>query len=164
MAMIKVVNNFYYNYDTDVKKVLNYVFLSNDVVGNYISTHLIYNAGIPSIIQQMKLTATQLGKNKGRVIQHLIISFDDYYEDFVDAAYAYAIVARFLRSAFSPFQWTFAIHQNSKGNLHAHVIINNVNLQTGEKINTYNNAMEILCQELLFASLGDIKKCFFTYG
>lgn len=164
MAMIKVVNNAYYDYDTDVQNVLNYVLTSKDVVGNYISSHLVYNIGIPSVVQQMKLTATQLGKNKGRVIQHLIISFDDYYESFVDDSFAYEIVSRFMRSAFGSFQWIFGIHRNSKGNLHAHAIINNVNLQTGKKINTYNDTMEILCQELLFASLGNLKKCFHSYG
>lgn len=164
MAMIKVVNNAYYDYDTDVQNVLNYVLTSKDVVGNYISSHLVYNIGIPGIVQQMKLAATQLGKNRGRVIQHLIISFDDFYESFVDDSYAYEIVSQFMRSAFGSFQWIFAIHRNEKENLHAHAIINNVNLQTGEKIDTYNESMELLCQELLFASRGDIKKCFYTYG
>ena len=164
MAMLKIVNNTYYNYDTDVFNVLNYVLSSKDVVANYTSSHMLYNVGIPGIVQQMKLAATQLGKNKGRVIQHLIISFDDFYESFIDDSYAYKIVSRFMMSAFGSFQWIFTIHRNEKENLHAHAIINNVNLQTGEKIDTYNESMELLCQELLFASRGDIKKCFHTYG
>lgn len=164
MAMLKIVNNSYFNYDTDVYNVINYVLSSKDVVGNYTSSHLLYNVGIPGIVQQMKLAATQLGKNKGRVIQHLIISFDDFYESFIDDSYAYKIVSRFMMSAFGSFQWIFTIHRNEKENLHAHAIINNVNLQTGEKIDTYNESMEVLCQELLFASLGNIKKCFHTYG
>lgn len=164
MAMIKVVNNTYYHYNTDVKNVLNYVLTSKDLVRNHICSHLLYNVSVSALVRQMKLTATQLGKNKGRVIQHLIISFDNYYEDFVDASYAYEIILTFLRNAFGTYQWIFAIHRNENENLHGHVIINNVNLQTGKKIDTYNESMELLCQELFFASLGNIKKCFYTYG
>lgn len=108
-----------------LEKAINYILnpeksSPNLIFGNGISTN--------TPCEDMETVQALFGKNTGRRYIHYIISFDE------DVSEEMALqVAEEAASYFSDeFQYILAIHTNTRNN-HAHVIVNAVNIRTGNK-------------------------------
>lgn len=77
-----------------------------------------------------------LGKNFGRKYLHLILSFDVG----VSPEVAYTVTDECTEFFSEQFQYIFAIHKNTE-NVHAHIIISAVNIQTGKKFSQSRSEM-----------------------
>lgn len=108
-----------------LKQAINYILnpekvSSNFILGNGISTR--------TPCEDMETVQALFGKNTGRRYIHYIISFDK------DVSEEMALeVAEEAASYFADdFQYLLSVHTNTENN-HAHVIVNAVNIRTGNK-------------------------------
>lgn len=124
MPIIKFANGK--NCGTDalkngIKYILNPQKTSHD---------LIYGNGIDldSPYEDMHTVQTLLRKNTGRRYIHYIISFDTG----VSAKTAYKVSTKCANYFSEDYQYVLAVHTNTP-NIHAHIIMNAVNIRTGKK-------------------------------
>lgn len=86
--------------------------------------------------QDMETVAFLLDKNWGRRYIHLILSFDEG----VLPEQAYSVTNACTEYFAKSYQYVFAIHTNTE-NIHAHVLINAVNIRTGHKFSQSRSEM-----------------------
>lgn len=86
--------------------------------------------------QDMETIQALLGKNLGRRYIHLVISFDKG----VSEQLAYKVAEECAAYYSNEYQFVFALHTNTE-NLHAHIILNAVNVRTGKKFSQSRSEM-----------------------
>ena len=77
-----------------------------------------------------------LGQDEGRRYIHYILSFDKGVN--IDDAYS---VCKEAASYYGDYQYLLAVHQNTR-NLHMHVILSAVNVQTGKKFSQSKGGLQ----------------------
>lgn len=128
MAVFKIVNKPYFDPE-DIFREIRYIYNPEKCIYknsiNLISTD-------PYIIRnQFLYVKSYYGKQGGKQLEHFILSLDTEWEGKdvgVDSLITF--IALFL-SEFRDYQMACAIHK-SRTNLHAHFIMNSVNMQNGQ--------------------------------
>lgn len=158
MAIVKVINNQYYDYST-VQKVVSYVWDEAKVLNGLIASNLLYCDSVAGITEQMKDVAQELGMDKGRLIQHIVVSYDPFYENWVSPEMAFSHLRLCLKVYCPHFQWLAVVH-NDKEQFDMHIVINNVDLVTGKKFATDYETLCELCFGFQCISIGGRNVCF----
>lgn len=83
---------------------------------------------VKSAYQDMNTLQSLYRKNDGRRYMHYIISFDKG----IPAVKAYHVASECASYFAGDYQYIMAVHTNTS-NIHAHVILNSVNVRTGKK-------------------------------
>lgn len=120
-----------YKREKDIDRVVKYV--CKDKGSGKISLDYVGGNGVSVIdykkaIRDIKRFQKKMGKETGRRLYHLIISFA--YEK--NPQIVYEVVERICDSFFFNYQYIFNVHTDS-GNLHAHICIGSVGIRAPHK-------------------------------
>ena len=106
---------------------------------------------LASPYEDMKTVQSLLRKTTGRRYIHYIISFDFN----VNANMAYIVSTKCAEYFANEYQYILAIHTNTP-NMHAHIIMNSVNIRTGKKFSQ--------SQSQLFKFRDYVNQCLMEHG
>ncbi len=125
MAILKAIGNTGKS-KSSLRNVINYVGKKAEV------THgILCSNDYKKIYEQFNQTKDFYGKNEGRQYKHYVISFDD--KDNIKKDQALKISKDFIENNLKGYEGFIAIHNDK--NLHSHIVINSVSLETGKKYN-----------------------------
>ena len=139
MAIIKAVTG---KNRASLARIINYIMKTEKTEHKLIEG--INCEGSTNCIQQMNMTKTMYKKEGGRQYKHYVLSFhpDDFKDEqgnrYPDAAQrAHEIVMEFihdplLQKHLEGYEVAIATHED-RDHLHAHIVINSVNMETGYK-------------------------------
>lgn len=139
MAIVKAVKG---KNRASLARIINYIMKTEKTEHKLIEG--INCEGSTNCIQQMKMTKAMYKKEGGRQYKHYVLSFhpDDFKDEkgnrYPDAAQrAHEIVMEFihdplLQKHLDGFEVAIATHED-RDHLHAHIVINSVNMETGYK-------------------------------
>ena len=140
MANLIIVNQKYDDIHV-YGRLLNYILNPEKVLSGCIGSQFIYNNGIMGMACQMKDTAQYYGADTGRLLSHMVVSFDSAEEGWIDCWKALHIVAMAVCRCFSG-QVVLAAHENTE-HIHVHIILSNVEIHSGKKINL-NKSLQVM--------------------
>ena len=125
MAILKAIGNTGKS-KSSLRNVINYVGKKAEVTQGILCSN-----DYEKIYEQFNQTKDFYGKNEGRQYKHYVISFDD--EDNITKDQALKISKDFIENNLKGYEGFIAIHDDK--NLHSHIVINSVSLETGKKYN-----------------------------
>lgn len=108
-----------------LERGINYILDSEKTSSEYITSN---GVGKTSAVEDMKTVQQLLGKDTGRRYIHFVISFDAG----VSSQLAFTVASESAEYFSDDYQYILSVHNNTK-NVHAHVILNAVNVHTGKK-------------------------------
>ena len=125
MAILKAIGNTGKS-KSSLRNVINYVGKKAEVTQGILCSN-----EYEKIYEQFNQTKDFYGKNEGRQYKHYVISFDD--KDNITKDQALKISKDFIENNLKGYEGFIAIHDDK--NLHSHIVINSVSLETGKKYN-----------------------------
>ena len=105
--------------------MIHYVLDKAEYMNGY---GVVTKRGANHVVKDFKSLKKECGKEGGRQLYHIIISFKDVR----NAKEAYLIVKKVTRIVLRDMQYVFGIHMDTNI-IHAHVVINSVTVQSGFK-------------------------------
>lgn len=124
MSILKFANGKNRGNDA-LERGINYILNSHKTSPEYIACNGVEQN---SAVEDMKTVQQLLGKDTGRRYIHYILSFDAG----VSPQKALTIASESAEYFADDYQYILSIHNNTE-NVHAHVILNAVNVHTGKK-------------------------------
>lgn len=129
--MIKILNK-HYPKEGDIKKLIAYISGNSEKKDNQSVTY-VGAAGISrkheKAAKQIMKTQQVLGKDKGRRIYHMVVSFPEKVKDPQTVEQAAKVIAEEI---FKKYQVFYGVHNNTQ-HLHIHFAINAVSYMDGKK-------------------------------
>ncbi len=125
MAILKAIGNTGKS-KSSLRNIINYVGKKAEITQGILCSN-----DYEKIYEQFNQTKDFYGKNEGRQYKHYVISFDD--EDNITKDQALKISKDFIENNLKGYEGFIAIHDDK--NLHSHIVINSVSLETGKKYN-----------------------------
>ena len=132
MSILKFVNGKNRGNDA-LERGINYILDSEKTSPHYITSN---GADKTSAAEDMKTVQQLLGKDTGRRYIHFVISFDAG----VSSQLAFTIASERTEYFADEYQYILSVHNNTE-NVHAHVILNAVNVHTGKKFSQSKTEM-----------------------
>ena len=124
MSIVKFANGKNRGNDA-LERGINYILDAEKTSSRYIASN---GVGKTSAVEDMKTVQQLLGKDTGRRYIHFVISFDAG----VSSQLAFTIASESAEYFADEYQYILSVHNNTE-NVHAHVILNAVNVHTGKK-------------------------------
>ena len=147
MSVLKYSNNKNRGPDA-IRKSITYILNPDKTTSNLIKVN---GVSPDTPCEDMETVQVLLGKNTGRRYIHIILSFDQN----ISATTAYDVACSAAEYFAECYLYILASHTNT-ANLHAHIILNAVNIRTGKKFSQSRKEM------LAFRSY--VNKCLRAYG
>lgn len=132
MAVMKIVNNNYPDYSS-IENLLGYILSrEHGWIGN-VGSNLMFSSDNIRMAEQMRKVSSFYGKDNRRLIRHMIISYDPYYESWISPEQRFYNVCCCMEIYFSKYQWIVAMHEK-EGDVHIHIVYNMTNVYSGEQL------------------------------
>lgn len=128
MAVFKIVNKPYLDPE-DISREIRYIYNPEKCI--FINSINLTSTDPYIIKNQFLYVKSFYGKQGGKQLEHFILSLDTEWEEQGVKSEALVAFATLFLLAFPDYQMTCAIH-NSRKNLHAHFIMNSVNMENGK--------------------------------
>ena len=133
MAILKVINNDYPDYNS-VEHLISYVLDgANGFTGQLYSQH-IYPLNSFAITRQMCYVSRFFGKDNRRLVRHIVIAYEDYLQEYIGVQNLLKNIWEFMLMYFPQNQWIIAPHEKDE-RIHVHIVYNLTNFYDCKQIN-----------------------------
>ena len=132
MAIMKIVNNTYPDYNS-VDNLFNYILNREHGWIGDIASNLLLTIDTSFIAEQMRKVSAFFGKDNRRLVRHMVISYDPYYENWISPEQRMHNIRECMEIYFPENQWMTAMHEKDCGT-HIHIVYNLTNVYTGEQL------------------------------
>lgn len=132
MAIMKIVNNTYPDYNS-VDNLFNYILNREHGWIGDIASNLLLTIDTSFIAEQMRKVSAFFGKDNRRLVRHMVISYDPYYENWISPEQRMHNIRECMEIYFPENQWMTAMHEKDD-ETHIHIVYNLTNVYTGEQL------------------------------
>lgn len=120
-----------YKRETDVRNVVAYAVGEHCQCGLFGAQGLLAGTADSMFLSIME-EKREFSKDGGRMVLHIIVSFDDCMKEYITPEVALRIGYDICTACFPGFQVVFGVHDNTE-HLHIHFVVNTVSYYTGKK-------------------------------